>query len=62
MSVFASVTSWFASTRKAVVTAVGLAVTILTAYHDIPFLPDQVVVVAVLAALTTVATYLTPNK
>lgn len=59
---FASVTTWLASVRKSLVVAVGGLVTVLTVYHQLPFLPDQAYVVAVLAALTTLATYLTPNK
>lgn len=56
-----SVAGFFSSARKSLVTAVGFAVTVLTAYHAIPVLPDQPFVVAVLGVLTTVATYLTPN-
>jgi hypothetical protein len=50
------------SVDKALVSALGLVVTLLTAYHQIPFLPDQPVVAAVLGALTVLLTYLVPNK
>lgn len=57
-----SVLSFLSGARKAVAAAVGVAVTLLSAYHQLPGLPDQPLVVAALAFLTTVATYLVPNK
>lgn len=50
------------SIDKALVSALGIVVTLLTAYHQIPFLPDQPIVVSVLGALTVLLTYLVPNK
>lgn len=50
------------SIDKALASAVGVLVTLLTAYHQIPFLPDQPVVVSILGALTVVLTWLVPNK
>jgi hypothetical protein len=53
--------SWLASARKALVTAVGIAITVLTAAHSMPFIPDQPLILTILGVLTTVATYLVPN-
>jgi len=53
--------TWFASVRKALVTAVGFAITLLTALHALSFIPDQPLIAVILGVLTTVATYLTPN-
>jgi len=53
---------WVATARKAAVAAVGVAVTLLTAYNHIPFLPDQPLVSTLLGVLTVVATWLVPNK
>lgn len=55
----------FSNIRKALITAVGLVLTLLTAVHDISsFLPASVnvPVAAVIAILTTIATYLVPNS
>lgn len=57
-----SAVAYLATVKKAVASAVGVAITVLTAYHEIPILPDQPLVVAILAALTAVATWLIPNK
>lgn len=53
---------WVATARKAAVSAVGVAVTLLTAYNQIPFLPSQPLVSTLLGVLTVVATWLVPNK
>lgn len=56
--------TFFASAKKAVVAAVGVALTALTFAHSLTFLPAQwtVAVGVVLAILTPVATWLAPNK
>lgn len=53
---------FLAKVRKAIVSAVGVAITLLTVYHQVPFLPDQPVVASILGALTVLATYFVPNK
>lgn len=56
--------SQFASIRKAVVAALGVALTALTFAHTLTFLPASWVatVGVLLAVLTPIATWLTPNR
>lgn len=53
--------SWLSDAKKALAAAVGVAVVALQAYHELPFLPQQPVVTAVLGVLTVVATWLAPG-
>lgn len=55
--------SFFASARKAVATAIGVVLTVLTAVNTVPFLPSSWhgVIVAVVGVLTVIATYVVPN-
>lgn len=58
----ASARDFVADSKKAVAAAVGVTVTVLTVYNQLPFLPNQPLVVSALAALTVVATWLVPRK
>ncbi len=58
-----SIFGFLASARKAVATAVGGLLTVLTFAHSIPFLPSGWVgfMGVAIAFLTAVATYVVPN-
>lgn len=64
MSLLSSVVTFVEESRKAVTTAVGVTVTVLTAVNTLPFIPASVhgVVTGALAVATVLATYLIPNK
>jgi hypothetical protein len=56
--------SQLSSAKKALAAALGMVLTVLTFTHNLPFVPAQweAVVGVVLAVLTPIATWLTPNK
>jgi hypothetical protein len=57
-----TILGYLASVRKALTSAIGVVVTLLTVYHHVSFLPDQPLVASLLGALTVLATWLVPNK